>query len=61
MIKVIEERRLVITNIIYGKGDIHSIINIDTNFIAFCTYNEIEFYNQKYKKKENKINKPKEI
>ena len=49
--KVTGGNRLVLSNISYSKGLVYSVININRNNIALCTYNGVEVYNKKYKKK----------
>ena len=46
VIKVTKENSLVLTNISFGSGLVHSVINIDKRFIALCFYNGIEVYNK---------------
>ena len=37
---------IVLSNISYGKGEVHSVINIDRNSIALCTIDGLEVYNK---------------
>ena len=43
---VTEGNDLVLTNIFYGNGKVHSVININEKSIALCTDNGIEIYNK---------------
>ena len=39
-------KNIVLTNISYGKGEVHSVINIDRNSFALCTIDGLEVYNK---------------
>ena len=49
VIKVTLEKSIVLTNITFGQGNVHSVINMNVKFIALFTDNGIEVYNKKYR------------
>ena len=60
MIKVTLVNSLVLTNISFGKGNVHSVINMNEKFIALSTHNGIEVHNKKFRQLIYKIPKNKE-
>ena len=57
MIKVTDGNSLVLTNISFGEGEVHSVINIDWTSIALCKHNGIEVYDKETQELTYKIPK----
>ena len=58
VIEVTASNDLVLTNISFGEGKVHSVININQNSIALCTDKGIGVYNKETQELIYEILKP---